>query len=395
MEILLWVFVFLVLKNLYNVIFCTKEYWEKEIAKYTDNEQENSYYELPIAMKRDFSNIQTIKKTVDVVRAAADNTIHNIINFSKHPVASITRCWSGITYKLMIYIFKKIDKIAEKIKIKANFTLSLIVFWFILGAILADEIRNYILFLKEISFYNVLDMLIAITTLCLILLVVYFLVRDIGGVISLRQTENIKATVEEYVKEEKNNELKKYLLSLKISEYKKKELKTEFKKLNTALEVVVAFEQIVLKEYDEKVDKVICDYRNKIIIGNGISGSSLLDFAINLYYFYKILRETARIYQIRIGFISLLRILAAGCLVCYAVSKTTNILEDVMAGAFLEKMLIPLKYLVQAVTSGFSMQIYGYWLKYYALRPIKSYDVEMKEQTTRELNNFFKDKQDS
>jgi hypothetical protein len=76
----------------------------------------------------------------------------------------------------------------------------------------------------------------------------------------------------------------------------------------------------------------------------------------------------------------------------------TNLLGEtvkkILEGAALEWSFdifaAPLKAVIQAITSGFSMQIYGYWLKY-ALRPVKAYNLSMKEQTRQILKTSSED----
>ena len=80
------------------------------------------------------------------------------------------------------------------------------------------------------------------------------------------------------------------------------------------------------------------------------------------------------------------RILVASCLVCYAVAKGTNWVEEWLDDAaikeILDKFAYPIKLIVQAITSGFSMQIYGYWLQY-ALRPVEAYNINMKNESIK------------
>lgn len=367
-----------------TTILYSKKDWEREIAK--QDKEEPVFY----LSKNQLS---------DVRRYSVAEGWSSLLN-SSFPVNStkilskVSQFVKNIPQRVKKNIYEKIDEIATEIRVNTKFTGFVIIFWLLLVCLLANEVRDYVIFLKNMSFYNVLDILVALTSLCLILLVVYFLVRDIGGIVSLRQGEDIKATVDRYVRENRCQELKKYLLSLEMSESKQKELKYEFKDRYTAVDVVMAYEKIVMEEYDEQVHQIIREYRNKVIIGNGISGSSLLDFAVNLYCYYQILSKTAQIYRKKFGVTSLFRVLGTGCLVCYAVSKTTNLLANATKGILdgsaitaipgIELIATPIKAIIQAITSGFSMQICGYWLKY-TLRPIKSYNQSMKDQTIKSL----------
>lgn len=381
MEFLIVIVVFVVARKLLGSVFYSREDWEREIDKYNQKSENKSAYDLPMPLHQSTPSIEMVKNTLMSRVISPATKIVPLVSQGMHKV------------KKFFNIYEKIDKKAKEIKINTRITGSVVIFWLVIVCLLAIQLRNYVNFLKNISFYNPLDDIVALTSLFLILLVVYLLIRDIGGIISIKKIEDTKATIDDYVKANKCRELKEYLLSLKISATKQKELKSEFKGKNTALDVIVIYERIVLKEKDEKVHKVIRKYRNKIIIGNGVSGSSLLDFAVNLYCFYKILYKTASIYEVKLGLISLFRVFCTGCLVCYAVSKITNLLGEAVK-KFLEGAVVLqvgfdfvsglLKAFVQGITSGLSIEIYGYWLKY-ALRPSKAYNLSMKEQTRQIL----------
>ena len=375
MEFLIVIVVFVVARKLLGSVFYSREDWEREIDKYNQKSENKSAYDLPMPLHQSTPSIEMVKNTL-MSRVISPATKIPLVSQVMHKV------------KKFFNIDEKIDEKAKEIKINTRITGSVVIFWLIIISLLAVQLRDYVNFLKNISFYNPLDDIVALTSLFLILLVVYLLIRDIGGIISIKKIEDTKATIDDYVKANKCRELKEYLLSLKISATKQKELKSEFKNKHSAIDVIVVYERIALKEKDEKVHKVIRKYRNKIIIGNGVSGSSLLDFAVNLYCFYKILYKTASIYEVKLGLISLFRVFCTGCLICYAVSKMTNLLGETakkfLEGAALEWITALLKAVIQAITSGFSMQIYGYWLKY-ALRPSKAYNLSMKEQTIKSL----------
>lgn len=371
-----------------TTILYSRKDWEREIAK--QDKEEPVFY----LSKNQLSEVR--RYSVAKGWNSLLNSSFPVNSIAEKVLPKVSSLVTSIPKKVFnLDIYGKIDEIAAKIRVNTKFTVFVIIFWLVLFCLLANEVRNYVIFLKSMSFYNILDILVALTSLCLIALVVYFLVRDIGGIVSLRQGEDVKATVDRYVRENRCQELKKYLLSQEISKSKQKELKYEFKYRYTARDVIEAYEKIVIEEYDEQVHQIIREYRNKVIIGNGISGSSLLDFVVNLYCYYQILSKTAQVYRKKFGVTSLFRVLGTGCLVCYAVSKTTNLLarltKTLFDGAFISGIpATPIEAIIQAITSGFSMQIYGYWLKY-TLRPIKSYNQSMKDQTIESLKEKTKE----
>ena len=334
----------------------------------------------------------------------------NIPSLAKKGIDNII---DEISYK----IYKKIDAVAEEIKINTKFSSFISIFWMVIIYLGGSLLTEIIAYTRNIPFRKVLDIIVAaftlkqpeislnledilnlitaITMVILFIFIVCFLIKDIHGVISLQQTENTKKEIDSFVINNECDELKKYLLSLDLSKKYHEKLEKKLQCMHNTTDVIYCFERTVLTDYDNEVHKIICNYRNKVIVGNGVSGSSILDFIVNLYCFYQILRETAKIYHIKLGITSVFKILGAGCLVCYAVSKTTNILggvfEQLLNGAKLFEGLhnlfvYPIKILVQSITSGFSMQIYGYWLKY-ALRPLKPYDKIMKEKTKQVLKS--------
>ena len=383
MEFIL-VIAFILLVLFFNSsVFYSRKDWEREMEKYDTEEEQYKIYNLPTPIKFGAPSLQNISNKVCALSNKILEKTSNIMVKVPETVKYIKKIFN---------IFEKIDEKAKEIKINTKFGMVALIFWLCIICCTAHIIKDFINFIKEMSFYNVLDIIIAISTICLLVIVIYFLIRDIGGIISLKRTEDTKAKISNLIKTSNTKELKKYLLSLDLAKADEKELKAEFKDKKDPLEVAICYEKIVLKKYDEKVHKIICEYRNKVIIGNGISGSSMLDFAVNLYCFYQILRNVAKIYHVKLGLISIFRVLGAGCLICYAVSKTTNllgkasnqILEGVAIAQGLSLLSLPFKALIQAITSGLSMQIYGYWLKY-ALRPIKPYNQSMKEKTTQVL----------
>lgn len=399
MEFILLLAALVILKKIFNNIL---DNYEKIGMEEDDPEQieEVKLNNLPSVNTKYIHNLSINKNLNGTI-------IHNSLNKIKEVrqvlSSGLSKVKKQVCQKInnVFNIYEKIDEIATKNKINSKITFICMVFWLILFGILAREISKIIILFKEISIYNILDITIAITSLVITFFIGYFLIKDILGITSLRQTENTKQKIDKYVEEGNYEELENYLLSLKISEIKKSQLKTALQKQNSALDMAIIYERMILQERDNKVHEIICVYRNKVIIGNGVSGSSILDFMVNLYCFYKILLEIARVYKIQLGLISVLRILGTGCLVCYAVSKTTNLLgkvasECIRGAGLLEYsanvLSASVTAVVQAITSGFSMQIYGYWLKY-ALRPIKSYDQVMKRQTTKVLNSFTLDEQ--
>ena len=357
-------------------IFYSRKDWEKEIKKYDIEKESVKIYDLPAPIKIGVPNI-----------SMASNKVINLSEIGlKKVYEGVKNCGNYFLNKTYRSACEKIDDIAKEIKINTSFRGMVLVFWLCIICYTAHIMKDFINFIKEMSFYNVLDIIIAISTIGLLGIMVYFLIRDIGGIISLKKTEDTKTKVENLIKTNNANELKRYLLSLNLSKDDEKELKTEFKNKQDAREVVISYERIVLKKYDEKVHNVIKEYRNKVIIGNGISGSSMLDCVVNLYCFYQILRNVARIYKIRLGLTSMFRILVAGCLVCYVVAKGTNwfveLFDNAVIKEILGKFVYPFKLIVQALTSGFSMQIYGYWLQY-ALRPVEAYNINMKNESIK------------
>lgn len=365
-------------------IFYSRKDWEKEIKKYNNMELEDNVFDLSLPLvKGNLGNNTLQKRGVSDIKTLNDKVVDLggwvLKEVGRYVGISLEYVSQPVNKFMYEKICKKIDEIAKEIKINTSFRGMVLVFWLCIICCTAHIMKDFINFIKEMSFYNVLDIIIAVSTIGLLVMVIYFLIRDIGGIISLKKTEDTKTKVANLIKTNNAKELKRYLLTLNLSKDDEKELKTEFKNKQNALEVIISYERIVLKKYDEKVHNVIKEYRNKVIIGNGISGSSMLDFVVNLYCFYQILRNVAKIYKIRLGLTSMLRILVAGCLVCYAVAKGTNwavkLLDDVA-------IAYPFKLIVQAITSGFSMQIYGYWLQY-ALRPVEAHNMSMKNESIK------------
>ena len=364
-------------------IFYSRKDWEREIKKYDNMELEDNVFDLSLPLvngnlgnntlqKGSLSDIKTLN---DKIVLADGKVLKKVANVCCEPMRVIGN-W------VMGKIFNKIDEISKEIKINTKFGMGAIIVWLVLICIVAQWGKNWFNLIKEMSFYNVFDLITLLSMTGLVGFVFYFLIRDIGGIISLKKMEDTKTKVANLIKTNNANELKRYLLSLNLSKDDEKELKAEFKNKQNAREVVISYERIVLKKYDEKVHNVIKEYRNKVIIGNGISGSSMLDFVVNLYCFYQILRNVARIYKIRLGLTSMFRILVAGCLVCYVAAKGTNWLEKLLDDAMIKGFAYLFKFIFQAGTSGLSMQIYGYWLKY-ALRPVEAHNISMKNESIK------------
>jgi len=277
---------------------------------------------------------------------------------------------------------KKIKKFG--IKINNSFGYVIPIIWLILIGYLTSELQTYYGYIKH-GFSSFLDVITIFISLPITVIIAVLLFRDIRGIICLKKIDKTQIVCENLVQTDETEELKKYLLLLDGAKKHQRKLKNEFKNIENAKEVAATYERIVLKTQDGKINKVINKYSLEAVLGNAISDLSILDFLASLYCFYRMLLQIVKIYQIKLGISSILRILATGCVICYMSSKKTNFLSK-----FVKKIIPDGIYkgivdgLIQAFAAGGFIFLYGHWLKK-SLRPINYYDEGLLEETLKDI----------
>jgi len=288
--------------------------------------------------------------------------------------------------KLTESIYERIDRL--NITVDNSIRGANIFVWLLVIAYVLNKLCEYRDKMKTLSFNNLLDITAIVASLGIICFIVYAFLKDILGVVSLKRVRKTRNLVDFYVQSGKVKELKRLLLSLDGAKPYKKQLKYMLNSDMTTKELVQSYEQIVLETQDKKVHLTIHKYSKIAALANGASNNTTLDFWINLYCFCRILSEIAKIYQVKLGVTSLLKLLSAGCLVSYSASKLTNTIGDGLAS------LTPIKSLSWIITtvsqvflSNKFIRAYGYWLKY-TLRPVKHYNENMLKETKQFLDKI-------
>lgn len=220
-----------------------------------------------------------------------------------------------------------IDEGNTNLKYSKVVIFALLVFsWFILNLL-----YNYVSYIQNLSFTNVLGVPIAIVSFLVIGLLVYFLVNDIIGVITLNEQQAFRDKVSKLISNGDIKGLKNALLNHKLTGSKqKKKLADAFKDTEDENLIIENFENIILKQTDKEIDSAINKYAGLSSAANLISSKMWLDFLITQIIFSRMLIDIARIYHIKLGICSFMKLMLAGLMGVSVSALTTNIIGKVV-----------------------------------------------------------------
>ncbi|MDR1694946.1 MAG: YcjF family protein [Lactobacillaceae bacterium] len=216
-----------------------------------------------------------------------------------------------------------IDEGNTNLKYSKAVIFALLVFsWFILNLL-----YNYISYIQNLSFANLLGIPIAIVSFLVIALLIYFLINDIIGVITLNEQQSFRNKVNKLITDKNINGLKNALLNHKLTTSKlKKKLSDLFAGTEDEKAIIENYENLILKQTDKEIDAVINKYAGLSSAANLISSKMWLDFLITQIIFSRMLIDIAKIYRIKLGLCSFFKLMLAGLMGVSVSALTTNLI---------------------------------------------------------------------
>lgn len=299
------------------------------------------------------------------------NTTKDSTNYVKDKAKSVKNVVSGINNSTFIEEIQSNTKYS-----KLSIFILLLFTWFVL-----DCAYDYVEFVKSLSFTNIFGILSAIVSLVLITALVYFLVNDILGIITLNQQQEFREEVNNLIKSGKVEELKELLLNYKLTKPNhKKKLMELFEQPAKGGEIVAHYEEVVLKSIDKKVNKTINKYSLLSSGANLISNKTWLDFIITQLIFSKMLIDIAKEYNIKLGICTFSKIMTMGL-----IGSSVSTLATKILGSAINSVPVLNKFTEIAVPAVI-MRHLGLKLKY-AIRPIRPQSAKLLEETLKETSD--------
>lgn len=301
------------------------------------------------------------KEKISVKAKKAKNKIYNKAASSKVYIKNKFSLKNNNVYGFI----KSLDFIDEgnsNLKYSKIIIFSLLVFtWFILNLL-----YNYVSYIQDLSFTNILGLPIAIVSFLVIALLIYFLVNDIIGVVTLNQQQSFRDKTSKLISDNDVNGLKNALLNHKLTGSKqKKKLSDAFSETEDEKYIIEHYENIVLKQTDKEIDKVINKYAGLSSAANLISSKLWLDFLITQIVFSRMLVDIAKIYHIKLGIFSFIKLMMAGLMGVSVSAITTNLIGKVV------KKIPVIGVVSDIIIPALVMKQLGLKIKY-AIRPIEA-----------------------
>lgn len=245
--------------------------------------------------------------------------------------------------------------------------------WFVLHCT-----YSYIEYLKNISVFNIIGILLAIVSLILIGILFYILCNDFLGIITVSKQIKSKEHIRKLIQTNNIAELKNYLLSNKVIENSRKQLLSEnFAHINNLTDLLSTYEEIELKEADKKVNSIINKYA--LIASTAAVKDGFFNFVIMCIVFSKMLIDIAKTYKIKLGICSFINVMLMGLIG----SSISSVLSKVIGATF--KQIPYINAIVEIGTPIAIMRVLGCKVKY-AIRPLEPFNQKMLKSTIKEMN---------
>lgn len=289
------------------------------------------------------------------------------------------------TYEKSVAPFKKIkgclDFVSAKFRILTEFAEKRILFGqdapdatvsnkgtvlalLIFAWIICAGCYKFTVFLTTVSYANPFGALSALFGGIVMLWLLWIVVCDVWGVIAINQQHSFRLGVSELVEKGDADHLKRFLTTCPVmTSDDRSALDKAFEKESETGKVLKAFNKTVLAKYDAQIDKVIKDYAAKSAVANSISSKAWLDFAITFFCYVKTVIEIAKIYHIKIGVCTLLRLLGLG----FGGLSAATILQNLVVESTKKTKIGSV--LPEAVINATAVYKFGHWVKD-ALRPV-------------------------
>lgn len=213
------------------------------------------------------------------------------------------------TYKKTTEIITISDEILEtKISNKTVVFFLLIFLWIILHAF-----YSFTQYITEISYWNIFGLASAIVGSIVMLCLGWLVICDICGVVSIYKQGDFRRTTNRLIKEGRINDLKTILLTYpEITKHQIEKLTITWQNKCNVDDILNDYTKIVLSDKDEKIDKVINQYAVLSAALNTVSSKVWLDSVITIYFYFKIVIAIAKIYHIKIGICSFIKLITFG-----------------------------------------------------------------------------------
>lgn len=223
---------------------------------------------------------------------------------------------------------------------------------------------KFTVYLTTVSYANPFGALSVLFGGAVMLWLFWIVVCDMWGVVTLNRQHSFRLAAAELIEKDDGARLKRFLLTCPVlTNEDKTALETAFQKETETLKILKAFNKNALAKYDAQIDKVIRDYAAKSAVANGISSKAWLDFAVTFFCYMKTVVEIAKIYHIKIGLCTLLRLMGLG----FSGLSATTILQNLVVESTKKTKIGSV--LPEAVINATAVYKFGHWVKD-ALRPV-------------------------
>ena len=296
--------------------------------------------------------IKTSQNIEDATKEITNEVCNNISQFYEK---TKTEC-----SKLIDEFCATDDFLENKISNKTIVFFLLIFLW-----ILFHFFYSFTQYLFEISYWNVFGLLSAILGSIVMGWLGWITFCDISGIITIHKQNDFRQNTNKLIKEKNIDKLKEYLLTYpKLTSTMRKKLNKKWNNTRELDEILKIYSEIVLKKTDNEINKIIKQYSTYSTGLNIVSQKAWFDFLITLYFYSKIIIEIARIYHIRIGICSFIKLMMFGLLG----TSISSLIQQIATES--TKHLPVINILTEAAVNGSLVYILGTRVQS-VLRPIK------------------------
>lgn len=259
----------------------------------------------------DFSRItkESSKKTVKLVKKSILSVADKTVN----------------TYKKTTEVIAISDEILEKkISNKIAIFFLLVFLWIILHVF-----YSFTQYIMEISYWNIFGLASVLVGSVVMLCLGWFVICDICGIVTIYKYGDFRRTTNRLIQEEKIEELKKYLLTYpEITKQQIDKLNICWYNHHNIDNILKDYTEVVLIDKDDEIDKVINQYTILSASLNTVSQKVWLDSIITMYFYFKIVIAIAKIYNIKIGVCSFVKLITFGFIGTGLSSITQKVIAD-------------------------------------------------------------------